>query len=119
MIPHFLIKYGVANSPIEVVEYRVRCPCCESDEWADVMIVSNYYFFSFLPIFPCGKEANVICKKCGCKRYGAAFDSKLISNYEEVKKNYKHPLFTYLGVALAAFPFVVVIIYQLIVQVFN
>lgn len=110
----FFVKYGVTQSPIDIGEYLVKCPSCESDQWADVMILSSYYYYFVVPIFPCGKEANVICKKCGLKRNGASFDSKLIGNYEEIKRYYKHPWFTYIGVGIIAFPFVIVLLYAII-----
>lgn len=109
----FFIKYGIATSPINIGEYLVNCPSCESDQWADVMILSNYSYFFVVPFYPVGKEANVFCKKCGLKRYGASFNSKLISNYEEIKNQYRHPWFTYIGVGVIAFPFVVYFIYSM------
>jgi hypothetical protein len=103
----FFIKYGTTTSPIDIGEYLIKCPSCESDQWADVMILSNYMYFFVIPIFPVGKEANIFCKKCGLKRYGASFDSKLISDYNEIKKHYHHPWFTYIGVGIIALPFVI------------
>ncbi|MEO6231643.1 MAG: hypothetical protein ABJB11_11390 [Ferruginibacter sp.] len=109
----FFIKYGIATSPIDVGEYLVKCPSCESDQWADVMILSNYAYVFVIPIFPVGKEANIFCKKCGLRRSGASFDSKLISEYEEVKKFYRHPWFAYIGAAVIAFPFIVGVIFAI------
>lgn len=106
----FFVKYGVATSPIDIGEYMVYCPSCECDQWADVMILSNYYYFFVVPIFPVSKEANVCCKECGLKRYGSSFNSQLLSNYEQIKKYYRHPWFAYIGVAILVFPFVIIII---------
>jgi hypothetical protein len=108
------IQYGVTQSPIGIAEYMISCPSCESDQWADVMILSSYYYYFVVPIFPIGKEANIICKKCGLKRYGASFDSKLISDYDDVKRIYKHPWFTYTGVGIILFPFLIWLIFAII-----
>ncbi len=107
------IKFGIATSPIGIDEYIVNCPSCESHQWADVMILSNYAYVYVVPFFPVGKEANIICKKCGLKRYGSSFDSKLISDYNEVKKQYRHPWFTYIGTGIIAFPFAAWILFSI------
>ena len=109
----YFIKYGITKSPINIGEYMIKCPSCESDQMADVMILSNYAYFFVIPIFPVGKEANVFCKNCNLKRYGAGFDSKLISNYEEIKSLYRHPWFTYIGVAIILLPVVFAIIFSI------
>ncbi len=96
------VKFGVLPTTIDIGEYMVKCPCCESDSWADVIVISNYYHFYYLPFFPIDKEANIYCKKCKMKRHGTAFDSKLIGNYNEIKHLYRHPWFTYLGAGIAA-----------------
>lgn len=95
-----LLPYGIKTSLINVDEYLVRCPCCEADNWADVGIISHYYHFSYLPIFPFEKDAFVVCKKCGLRRGGVPFNNKLIKDYLEVKTKYKHPWYTYTGVSL-------------------
>ena len=104
------IKYGIATSPIDIGEYLIKCPACESDQWADVMILSNYYYYFVVPIFPVSKEANISCKKCGLKRYGASFNSDLLSNYEDIKNKYRHPWFAYIGVGILLFPIIIVFI---------
>ena len=87
----FLPKYGIKTATIGVEEYLVKCPSCESYNWADVMVMSNYYYFAFVPIFPIYKDATVFCKKCGLRRTGVGFNSTLISNYSEVKHLYHNP----------------------------
>ncbi len=103
----------MASSPIGIDEYIVKCPSCESEQLADVMIVSNYYHFFYIPIFPIGKEANIFCKKCGLKRYGAALDSKLFINYQTPKKRYRHSWFTYIGIVVLLLPFLIAIIFAI------
>ena len=106
----FFIKYGILPTNIDAGEFIVKCPCCETDSWADVIVISNYYHFFYVPIFPVSKEANVYCKKCELKRYGMAFNSGLIGNYDEVKQHYKNPWYTYIGVAIAALTFAAILI---------
>jgi hypothetical protein len=111
------MKIGSQSTPINIGEYLVKCPACESDHWADVMVVSNYWYFYFIPMFPLDKQANVICKTCGLKRYGSVFNSKLISNYEEVKHLYRHPWFTYLGVGMILFFFLLFLFFVFLLPV--
>lgn len=90
-----IIWYGVKNAGVGVDEFMIRCPSCEADQFADVMITSNYYHIYYIPIFPFEKEANVICHKCGLKRFNIPFNEKNFKNYHEIKPRFKHPLYTY------------------------
>ncbi|MGH2564894.1 MAG: zinc-ribbon domain-containing protein [Ginsengibacter sp.] len=88
---------GTSEIPIGMDEFLVKCPSCEGYSPADIMIVSKYLDFFWVPLFPLDKDANVICKTCGLKRFGMNFDSGLITNYDNVKRNFRHPWFTYIG----------------------
>ena len=94
------VIYGVKEVPIEVDEFFIKCPSCEVHAWADILIISRYVHFYWIPFFPIEKEANIICKTCGLKRNGMPFDKNLTSNYEEVKGKYKNPWFAYTGIAI-------------------
>ena len=98
----FFTKYGVGSVSIDIGEYMVYCPCCEGHCVADTMVISNYYHFLQIPVFPIGKEANLACQTCGLKRYGAGYNSKTFANFEQIKHLYKHPWFTYIGVGFAS-----------------
>ncbi len=95
-----LLIYGVKEIPIGVDEFLIKCPSCERHSWADIMVVSHYMHIYYLPFFPTDKDASIFCKTCGLKRIGMPFDQNLISNYQEVKNKYKHPRFTYAGLAI-------------------
>ena len=72
---------------------------------ADIMFISNYYHFIYVPIFPTGKEVNIICQECGLKRFGAGFNSKTFMNFEEIKHRYRNPWYTYFGVGIGVILF--------------
>ena len=97
-----ILIHGTQKTAINVDEFLVRCPSCEAHNVADVMVSSLYFHLYWIPMFPYDKEATVICQKCGLQRNGLSFDSKLLSNYEEVKSKFKHPFFTYIGAAVFA-----------------
>ena len=104
-----LIIYGVKQIPIGLDEFLIKCPSCEAHSWADIMVVSHYFHFYLIPFFPTEKDANVICKTCGLKRYGILFNQKLITNYSEVKRNYRHPWFAYIGLTVIILIFVAIV----------
>ena len=105
-----IIIFGHKKTPIDFDEFLVKCPTCEFHSWADIMVLSVYFHFYWIPIFPFDKEANIICKKCGLKRYGRSFDSSLINNYNEIKDRFHHPWFTYSGAAFLTLIFIVIIL---------
>jgi len=96
-----LPRYGIKTAIIGIGEYLVKCPSCESHNWADVMVVSNYYHFTYIPMFPMYKDATVYCKKCGLRRNGVPFNTTLIPDYSEIKKLYRNPWYTYIGISIA------------------
>jgi hypothetical protein len=96
-------RYGTKTVLIGVDEYMVYCPSCESDAWAQVGIISNYYHLYYIPVFPFEKDAYVICQKCGLKRGGVPFNEKLINDFDEAKRKYKHPWYTYTGIGFIIF----------------
>lgn len=105
-----LVIFGIKETPINIDEFLIKCPSCEGYSLADVMVISKYSHFFWIPFSPIDKDANVICKTCGLKRYGMNFDSNLIDNYEQVKGKFKHPRFTYIGSAILFLILVVIIL---------
>ena len=98
-----IVIYGIKKVPIGIDESLIQCPSCEVYKWADIMIISRYAHFYWIPFFPIDKEANVICKTCGLKRDGMTFNENLVNNYSEIKHKFRHPLFTYIGLAILIF----------------
>lgn len=100
---HWLIIHGTKNMFITTDEFLIRCPACEKHSWADVAVRCSYFHFYYVPLFPTGKEADVICQECGMKRYGIPLGEYLLSNYKEVKKRFKTPWFAYTGLLIILF----------------
>lgn len=95
-----LVFYGTKTVPIGTDEITMRCPSCEAHASADLMVSSKYFHIYFLPMSPYSKEAYVVCHKCGLKRAGLPFDRDLFSSYYEIKSKFRHPFYTYAGVAI-------------------
>lgn len=108
------LKYGIERASIGTGEFMVKCPSCETDQWAEILVSSVYSHLYYIPLYPNDKDAYFCCEKCGLKRYGVPFDERLINNYEEIKGNYKHPWYTYTGVGIFAIPFFVWLLFFLI-----
>ncbi|MGZ5247074.1 MAG: hypothetical protein ACXWCR_08200 [Flavitalea sp.] len=109
-----IVFWGSKQISIGYEELFVKCPSCEAHNWADVVVISKYHDFYWIPIFPYDKEANIICKKCGLKRYGSSFNANLISNFEEVKDRFRHPWFTYIGLVIFVFFIVAMILFEFV-----
>ena len=103
--------YGVHKATIGMGEFMVYCPSCEADNFADFMATSNYYHFYFVPVFPFEKEANIVCQKCGLKRYEVPFKSKVVQNIFEVNSKFKHPWYTYAFLLVIAFIILLIAIF--------
>jgi len=95
-----IIIFGSKEATIGVDELMVRCPSCEAHNFADVMVVSKYFHVYYIPIFPYAKEATIICQKCGLRRYNLPFEKRLFSDFDEIKKRFKHPWYTYSFIVL-------------------
>lgn len=100
------LKFGLARTSLGADEYLVKCPHCETDQWADVLVSGVYTHLYYIPLYPTDKDAMVICKNCGLKRDDVPLTERQFSNYRELKKRYRHRWFTYTGVGIVSLPFV-------------
>ena len=103
-----ILIYGRKKAYINIGEINIKCPSCESHNWADMMVYSYYYHIFWVPIFPFDKEASVACQKCGLRRHELSFSERLISNFDEIKDKYRHPWYTYIGIG--AFTLLIVLV---------
>ena len=79
------------------------------------MISSTYIHLFWVPAFPIRKDASLICKKCGLKRYDLDFDSRSLEGYKDLKSKFKHPFYTYIGAAF----FLSIIVLSILVKVLH
>lgn len=105
------IIYKVKKATIGIDEMMIKCPSCETDSFADVMITSNYYHMFFIPMFPFEKEANIICQQCGMRRYEVPFNARTFKNYQEVKQKFRHPWYTYFFCIVMALVILITVIF--------
>ena len=103
-------SYGQSTTPIGADEVFVRCPSCEKNSWADMMVESQYFHMFWVPIFPFDKLINLICKDCGLRRYGLPFNESIIPTYKEIEHQFRHPVRTFIPVLIVVFLVIVAIV---------
>ncbi len=106
---------GKRKVAIGVDEIFIGCPSCEAHNFSDIMISSVYFHILWIPFFPIRKEASLICKKCGLKRYDLPFDSRTLESCKDIKQKFKHPFYTYIGFAFVS----TVLVFSLLVKLFT
>jgi hypothetical protein len=108
------IIFGTKESTIGMDEFLIRCPACDKHSWADVMVISKYFYIYYIPIFPYAKEVNIICQECGLKRYNIPFEERLFSDFREVKRRFKHPWYTYFFAGFVLFVVLIKLLFSAI-----
>lgn len=106
------IYFGTKDAAIGITEQMVFCPSCECDAYADVMVMSTYFHIYLLPLFPVSKEVNLICQKCGLKRYGSGFNSGILKNHAALKGKFHHPWYTFVFTGFVVLLIIMAIIYS-------
>lgn len=109
-----IVFYGTKIIPVGVDEFFIKCPVCESHQYADVMIESHYYHFYFIPMMPYDKTALIICQNCGLKRNRMDFSDQWFSNYKEIRSKFRHPWYAWLGAGFLGLVFASLIIKNLV-----
>jgi hypothetical protein len=95
-----IIFYGWRSVATGTEEILVNCPSCEGATTTDILVYSKYFHIFWIPIFPFEKTAMTICSDCGLKKQGISLDSKSILNSKEIKSNFRHPYWTYIGITI-------------------
>jgi MFS-type transporter involved in bile tolerance (Atg22 family) len=92
-----LLIHGKQKTSIGVFEPLIyKCPNCEQLHTTYVVVYSIYFHIFWIPVFPYEKDAMANCTECGFKRPEIKFGPNLIKEFEEKRKNYRHPWWTWL-----------------------
>ena len=75
--------------------FMYECPYCEKSNTTTLFVYSWYYHIFWIPIFPFSKEAFALCSDCKAKRNELKFGTKLVSEFKENKKMFRHPWWTW------------------------
>lgn len=68
-----------------------KCPNCNEHNTTYVIVYSFYYHLFWIPIFPFEKDAVANCSECSFTRTEIKFGPDLIKEFNEKRKEYKHP----------------------------
>lgn len=91
---------GVKKINLGVDTILNRCPACEAEKEADMLVTGNYFHIYYIPVYPKSKEVTLICNNCGLKRIDLPFSDRYVRSYYEIKDNYKYPVYLYLGAVI-------------------
>ena len=105
-----MIFFGVKQIYIGADETYMRCPSCESHTDTELLISGKYFHIYWIPFWPFEKEMSSVCSKCGLKRYNLPIEDKFISDAAEMKRKFKYPWFTYIGLAAVSFVIAFIIV---------
>jgi zinc-ribbon family len=87
-----LLIYGKLKTSIGIFEPPFyKCPNCDQLHTTYVVVYSWYYHIFWIPVFPFEKDAVANCSECGFTRSEIKFGPGLIKDFEEKRKDYKHP----------------------------
>lgn len=85
-------KKGISGS-MDVFMYE--CPYCEKNNSTILSFYSLYFHIFWIPVFPISKEGHAICTECKASRDELRFGPKLVAEFNENKKKFKHPWWTW------------------------
>lgn len=92
-----LIFYGKRKTLIGSYEaFMYECPHCEKHNTTILSVYSWYYHIFWIPLFPFDKEAYALCTECKAKRNESRFGPKLVTDFKENKKKFRHPWWTWM-----------------------
>ncbi|WP_343306083.1 zinc-ribbon domain-containing protein [Chitinophaga niabensis] len=106
MLPIIL---GTKQIPIDTENLLLNCPSCNSHQFSDILVSSQYFHLYYLPVIPIDKDAYSICNKCGYQR-SFEFSRKFVQENSIQAKKFRHPAFTYSGILIIIVMIIFIII---------
>jgi hypothetical protein len=95
------IIYGSRKAKIGSYDvFMYECPFCEQNNSTKITILATYFHIFWIPVFPYAKEAVATCDNCNSNRNELKFGPKLVQEFKENKKRFKHPWWTWLLIIL-------------------
>ncbi len=102
------LKYGTKRVLVSVHDpYPFQCPNCKQLGTVDFAIYSEYYHFYYMPVFPFEKDGYAKCDSCEFHINSIKFNRLTKEEFKRIKKQYKHPFYTYIGITLLLSPFII------------
>jgi len=93
-----LILVGTNNKIIKKGNFKhTICPNCREVSAFDYIVFSKYAHLTYIPLFPVGKDAVVICENCDETIDINDFDDTTLSKLAQENNNLKNPVWMYFG----------------------
>lgn len=109
------LKYGTKRASIGIHEpYPLQCPNCKQLNTVSYMIYSEYWHFYFIPIFPFEKDGYARCSNCSFHINSIKFNRLTKDEFKDIRKKFRHPFYTYIGITIFLAPIVIAIVLELI-----
>lgn len=100
-------KYGTKKILIGAYNpHPFQCPECKKSDTVDIAIYCDYYHFWYIPIFPYEKDGTAKCSNCDLKINSVKFNKHTKELFQQIKKKFRYPFYTYVGGFILSLPFV-------------
>lgn len=93
--------------------YPLQCPVCKELDSIDITIYGTYFHVWFIPVFPQEKDGYARCQHCDFTIRSVKFNRYTKELFQQIKKKYRFPFYTYFGVAMITSPVIIGILVTL------
>ena len=105
------IKHGHTTILIGVhAPYPFQCPHCKQLNSVDFLIIGEYFHIYWVPMCPTGKDGYAKCNNCTFKIDSLRYNRLTRDSFKEISKKYKYPYYTYIGVSILSFFFILMVL---------
>lgn len=110
--PH---KYGTKKFLLGLHDpYPFQCPNCKQIGSVEFAIIGEYFHFWYIPCYPVEKDGIATCINCEFSINTLRYNHKTATEFQRIKKDYRFPFYTYLGIAILLFPILIALILSLL-----
>ena len=107
-----LVKFGKRTILIGVHDpYPFTCPNCKELGTVDFVITCEYFHIYYIPMFPYEKDGFGSCSNCNFKASSLKFSKHSADIFKEIKRSYRYPYYTYIGISLFLTPIIIGILF--------
>lgn len=86
--------WGIKSGGTKAVQTSTDCPYCTAGRSIIAACSHKYLHLFWIPIFPMGRNYVFVCNSCS-----AEFTQKKSTIPKDIKKSFKTPLWTWIGLA--------------------
>lgn len=107
----FIHRYGTKRVLIGTYDpYPFQCPNCKELDTIEFLIYGDYFHYWYVPIFPEEKDGFASCSNCNFTINSVKFNRNTKEIFQQIRKKYRYPFYTYIGIALILTPIIILIL---------